>query len=200
MPIFDTSDIQSTGVTVNGKVIISGNSSNNILTVSGSTNSILTVTDIVDSNLCSVTTTGGTPIFSVLTGGTRVHTFLYDSANLTGTTNQVLSSTATGVQWATVTGGSSAYSVTAVTTTYNVTATSGTFIVLCTTTGGAFTVNLPTAVGNTATIVIKKIAGTPNLTVDSSGSETIDGGLTATLVRVDESITLISNNTNWFII
>ena len=97
-------------------------------------------------------------------------------------------------------GGSSAYVVTSVSTTYTATATTGTQIVLGTTTGGAFTVNLPTAVGNTATIVIKKIAGTPNLTVDGNGTETIDGGTTATLVRVDESITLISNNANWFII
>ncbi len=28
-----------------------------------------------------------------------------------------------------------------------------------------------------ATIVIKKIAGTPNLIVDGNGTETIDGGL-----------------------
>ena len=73
-------------------------------------------------------------------------------------------------------------------------------MVLCNTTGGAFTVNLPTAVGNTATLVIKKSSGTPNLTVDGSGSETIDGGLTATIVRVYESITIISDNANWWII
>jgi hypothetical protein len=97
-------------------------------------------------------------------------------------------------------GGSSNYVVTSVSTTYTVTATTGTQIVLGTTTGGSFTVTLPTAVNNTATIVIKKIAGTPNLIVDGNGTETIDGGLTATLVRVDESITLISDNANWFII
>ena len=55
-----------------------------------------------------------------------------------------------------------------------------------------FTITLPTAIGNTATLVIKKNSGTPDLTVDGNGSQTIDGGLTATIVRVYESITLIS--------
>jgi len=200
MAIFDTSDIQATGVTVYGKVIISGNSSNNLLTISGATGPIVTVTDNVDATLWAVATTGGTTVFSVLTGGTRLHNFLYDSTNSTGSTNQVLSSTATGVQWATVAGGSSIYTVNSVTTTYTATATTGTQIVLCNTTGGAFTVTLPTAVGNKATIIIKKIAGTPNLTVDGSASETIDEGLTATLVRIYESITLVSDNSNWLIV
>jgi phage gp45-like len=97
-------------------------------------------------------------------------------------------------------GGGSSYVVNSVTTTYTATATTGTQIVLCDTTGGAFTVTLPTAVSNTATIVVKKIAGSPNLTVDGNASETIDGGLTATIVRVYESITLISNNSNWWIV
>ncbi|MFN5250171.1 MAG: hypothetical protein ACK5DE_03935, partial [Bacteroidota bacterium] len=93
-----------------------------------------------------------------------------------------------------------AYSVASVSTTYSETATAGTKIVSCDTTGGTFTVTLPTAVGNKATIVVKKSAGAPNLTVDGAGSETIDGGLTAVLVRVNESITLVSNNSNWLII
>jgi len=97
-------------------------------------------------------------------------------------------------------GGSTAYSVTSVTTTYSETATSGTKIVKADTTGGAFTVSLPTAVGNTATIIIKKSAGTASLTIDAAGTETIDGGLTATINKVYESITLISDNANWQIV
>ena len=93
-----------------------------------------------------------------------------------------------------------AYSVTSVTTTHTVTAASGTKIIKADTTGGAFTVTLPTAVGNTATIIIKKSAGTAALTVDGAGTETIDGGLTATINKVYESITLISDNTNWQIV
>lgn len=97
-------------------------------------------------------------------------------------------------------GGSTAYSVTSATTTYSETATSGTKIVKADTTGGAFTVSLPTAVGNTATIIIKKSAGTASLTIDAAGTETIDGGLTATITKVYESITLISDNANWQIV
>ena len=100
--------------------------------------------------------------------------------------------------WSTVSGG--AYTVTNQTTTYNATATSGTLIVKCDTSGGAFTVNLPTAVGNTATIIIKKTAGSAAVTVDGNTTETIDGGLTATINKVYESITLISDNANWQIV
>ena len=96
--------------------------------------------------------------------------------------------------------GGGAYSVTSVTTTYSETATSGTKIIKATTTGGAFTITLPTAVGNTATIIIKKVAGTLTLTIDAAGTETIDGGLTAAIVKVYESVTLISDNANWQII
>lgn len=94
----------------------------------------------------------------------------------------------------------SAYTVYSKTSTYNITETSGEVVLLGNTTGGAFSVNLPSAVSNTAKITIKKIAGSANLTVDGNLSETIDGGLTAVLVRVYESITLVSDNSNWHII
>jgi hypothetical protein len=96
--------------------------------------------------------------------------------------------------------GGSAYSVTSVSTTYSETATSGTKIIKADTSGGTFVVTLPTAVGNTATIIVKKTAGTAALTVDGAGTETIDGGLTAVINKVYESITLISDNTNWQIV
>jgi len=97
-------------------------------------------------------------------------------------------------------GGSTAYSVISVTTTHTETATSGTKIIKADTTGGAFTINLPTAVSNTATIIIKKTAGSGALTVDGNGTQTIDGGLTAVLNEIGESITLISDNSNWQIV
>jgi hypothetical protein len=101
--------------------------------------------------------------------------------------------------WATVTA-SSGYTVTTQTSNYTETTTSGTRIIKGDTTGGVFTVTLPTAVGNTATIIIKKTAGSAALTVDGAGTETIDGGLTATINKVYESITLISDNANWQIV
>lgn len=87
--------------------------------------------------------------------------------------------------------------VTPITANTNVTATSGEVVILANATG--LTVNLPTAVGNTAKITIKlTVAGT--CTVDANASETIDGGLTAVLSRQYESITLVSDNVNWMII
>jgi hypothetical protein len=94
----------------------------------------------------------------------------------------------------------SAYSVTTQTSAYSVTATSGTTIVKGDTSGGTFTIALPTAVGNTATIIIKKTAGSAALVIDGAGTETIDGGLTATINKVYESVTLISDNANWQIV
>lgn len=92
------------------------------------------------------------------------------------------------------------YTIINITSTHNETATSGTKIIKADTTSGAFSINLPSASGNGATIIIKKTAGTASLTVDGAGSQTIDGGLNAVINRVDESITLVSDNSNWLII
>jgi hypothetical protein len=81
-----------------------------------------------------------------------------------------------------------------------VTTTTGTFILKCDTTGGAFQVNLPTAIENKATIVIKKTAGSPAVTVDGFSTQTIDDGLTAVINKIYESITLVSDNANWWVI
>lgn len=85
--------------------------------------------------------------------------------------------------------------------TYNATATTGTLVILCNTASNAITVNLPTAVGNTATIIIKKInSSANNVTVDANSTEAIDGGLTAVLKVQYASITLVGDNSNWQII
>ncbi len=114
---------------------------------------------------------------------------------------------ATGVTGATGTSGvtgptgtSGVYTLASTSTTYNITSTSGSFILLCDTTGGAFQVNLPTAVGNTSTLTIKKVAGSAGVTVDGFSAETIDDGTTAIINKVYESISLVSDNSNWWII
>jgi hypothetical protein len=96
--------------------------------------------------------------------------------------------------------GGSAYNVTTQTNTYSVTATSGTVIVKGDTTSAGFTITLPTAVGNTATIVIKKTVSANTLTIATTSSQTIDDGSTAQLKLNGASITLISDNANWQII
>ncbi len=63
------------------------------------------------------------------------------------------------------------------------------------------TVTLPTAAGVSGKIyVIKKIDSSAALvTIDGDGTETIDGGLTAVLTAEGESISIISDNSNWHI-
>jgi hypothetical protein len=74
------------------------------------------------------------------------------------------------------------------------------------TSAGAVTINLPTAVGNAGhVIVVKKVdAGAVNdVTIDGTGSETIDGSTTNTIVAASEargSRTLVSDGANWLVI
>lgn len=85
--------------------------------------------------------------------------------------------------------------------TRNETATKGFNIILCNCTSGTITINLPTAAGNKAIFNIKKTDSSANtVTNDPASTETIDGGSTAVLQVQYESITLISDNSNWIII
>lgn len=62
---------------------------------------------------------------------------------------------------------------------------------------GVTTITLPTAVGNTNRYTIKSISGTT--TVACNGVETIDG--TATIgIQNEDSVDLVSNNTEWKVI
>lgn len=70
------------------------------------------------------------------------------------------------------------------------------YIYLCT---NAITVTLPTAVGNSNIYCIKR-NGTSTVVIDTTGSQTIDGSLTASILVEYQSIELISNGSNWSII
>jgi len=74
--------------------------------------------------------------------------------------------------------------------------------VLCNATAAAFTVTLPASANSKYQIYeIKKIDSTGNaVTVDANASETIDGDLTKSLNLQNESITIQSNGTSWYII
>lgn len=86
------------------------------------------------------------------------------------------------------------------TTTYTITVNDR--VVLCNATSGAFTVTLPTAVGNTDKMFfIKKTDSSANaVTIDGSGAETIDGAATATLAVQYDFRVIVSNGTGWFIL
>lgn len=63
---------------------------------------------------------------------------------------------------------------------------------------GAHTITLPTAVSNTNLYTIKN-NHSANITVNTTSSQTIDGTTTISLAPL-ESVQIISNNTNWFIV
>ena len=91
--------------------------------------------------------------------------------------------------------GSTQYPVTSITETYTVVAND--YFINCT--ANSFTVNLPSASSLVGKVYQIKNSGTGTITVDANGSQTIDGDLTQSLAQ-DESITIISDGSNWYII
>lgn len=90
----------------------------------------------------------------------------------------------------------------AVTTkTANYTATTADYVILVDATGGAVTITLPTAVGNTGKVfVVKRLDASGNtVDVDGNGSQTIDGALTLNIAVQWASYNLISDGTNFLI-
>jgi|TARA_B110000908_G_scaffold129508_1_gene152201 hypothetical protein len=74
-------------------------------------------------------------------------------------------------------------------------------IFIADTTSNPITIVLPTAVGNHGKMfMVKKIAAGNTVTIDANASETIDGAATKVLSAQWESVTIISNGANWFII
>lgn len=69
--------------------------------------------------------------------------------------------------------------------------------------GAAMTLNLPsvTAVGSGARISVKKLGNTATVTIDTDGSETIDGQLQAFLSLQFQSLTIVSDGVSaWYIL
>jgi hypothetical protein len=70
---------------------------------------------------------------------------------------------------------------------------------LCDCTGGVIVVNLPTAIGNTRELQLKKIDVSANaVNIDAFGTETIDGALTNTDLDVQgEAYTIRADGANY---
>lgn len=85
--------------------------------------------------------------------------------------------------------------------TANYTAVAGTDkVITCDASGGAFTITLPAASGNTGvTFMIKKTDSSVN-TVSVSSSDTIDGLTSQSIATQYQAITVVSNGTVWWII
>lgn len=75
-------------------------------------------------------------------------------------------------------------------------------VILCDATSAGFTITLPSAASSTSRkYEIKKTDSTSNVvTVDANASETIDGSLTKLLESQYQSISIVSDGSNWFII
>lgn len=86
------------------------------------------------------------------------------------------------------------------TTTYTAALTDS--VILCDSSSGAFTITLPTAVGNTGKVfTFKKINAVGNIvTIDGNGSETIDGAATITFFTQWNMRQIISDGSNWLLI
>jgi hypothetical protein len=63
----------------------------------------------------------------------------------------------------------------------------------------AATVNLPAVAGCDGLEIVLKKLGSGTVTVDASGSETIDGSLTLTLSQQYASVTLTATSSGWYI-
>jgi hypothetical protein len=87
-------------------------------------------------------------------------------------------------------------------TSYTVLATDSALTVNDTTIGGNVTINLPSAatVGSGWELIVKKTGSSHLVTLDASGTETIDGETTSVLKIENDSIRVVSDGTNWKIV
>jgi hypothetical protein len=104
----------------------------------------------------------------------------------------------TGPAWTPGTGGGANSTLTYAAKTGAYTIDNTDCVIDCTT--GVFTLTLPTAVGIVGQFFIIKNSGTGVITVDGNGSETIDGVANKILSVQYQSITVLSDGTNWKII
>jgi hypothetical protein len=92
----------------------------------------------------------------------------------------------------------SAGGVTSISSTTSISHIAGEHYYLVSTSGGAVTINLPTAVGNKAIFNFVKVTGDASVvTIDGNSSETINGAATKALGSQYSKVRIVSNNSNW---
>ena len=74
-------------------------------------------------------------------------------------------------------------------------------VILANASGGSITITLPSAIGASKPLTIKRInAGANAVTINTVLSQTFDGSTTGSINVENQSLTFVSNNANWFII
>jgi hypothetical protein len=116
-----------------------------------------------------------------------------------GSNNQVLTSTGSGITWASVSGSGISRSIFTITGSTTAGSNASTDYVYNGNTSGNITLTMPTAASNTNRYTIKN-SNTGILTVSTTSSETIDGVTAYYLNKQYQAIDLLSNNSNWFIV
>jgi len=97
-------------------------------------------------------------------------------------------------------GGGTTYITSTKTTNYTETATNGIIILKANTGTSGFAITLPSAIGNTAMIIVKKSVAANSVTIDTTASQTIDGSSSIAITTQYQSVTFVSDNANWIII
>ena len=126
---------------------------------------------------------------------------LYGDAVLVQGTNITLTQVGQNITVAATGGGTPLLAVTSKTGTYSISTSDD--VILVDASGGAFTVTLPTAVGNTGKVFyIKRTDNTPAnaVTLATTSSQTIDGVQPRKIFTQYEEVQVVSNGTNWTVI
>jgi hypothetical protein len=191
--------------TLNGAVTL-GNASSDDITVTGSLASTVAIKTNNSFNIGSATL-GLAGIYLGSSGGFTTRLVGAATASYTLTLPVAVPSIAKSVMTFD-TSGTATYenrtvrSVTSKTTTYTVVAADE--VILCSASGGAWTLTLPAAGGTGMTgktYWIKKTDSSTNaITVDANSSETIDGQTTILLRDQYEVLEIVSDGTNWSIV
>jgi hypothetical protein len=127
-----------------------------------------------------------------------LNTLLINSTQ--GSSNQVLTSTGSGITWATPSGSAGiSRSITTITSSTSAGSSANTDYVYNGNTTGAITLTLPTAVSNTNRYTVKN-SNIGILSIYTTPSETIDGATFYNLTTQYQAVDLLSDNTNWFIV
>jgi hypothetical protein len=126
------------------------------------------------------------------------NTLLINSSQ--GSNNQVLTSTGSGITWATPSGsGGISRLISTITTSTSAGSTANIDYVYNGNTSGNINLTLPTAVSNTNRYTVKN-SNIGILTVLTTSSQTIDGITGYALSKQYQAIDLLSDNSNWFIV